>query len=200
MEIRRITGVSGELRALEEINEEAIPECERNTLADLMASGAEVYCIDVEGEPAGFIVTRSWRNIMYLAYLAVRADLRSCGIGGRVIRELIRRYPDRQVIVEYEAPDERRADNTLPLRRKNFYLRNGLYETGWYTYYDGTEFEIGCSREDYDPQEFGDFTDWLSGIASDHIPHPYRKTEAGLRNEPDKEKDLQRMKGQAGGK
>ena len=85
MEIRPLTGAPGELKALEAINEEAIPESERCTLDDLLASGAEVFCIDAEGEPAGFIVTRTWQNVLYLAFLAVRADLRSRGIGGKAL-------------------------------------------------------------------------------------------------------------------
>ena len=175
MEIRPLTGAPGELKALEAINEEAIPESERCTLDDLLASGAEVFCIDAEGEPAGFIVTRTRQKVLYLAFLAVRADLRSRGIGGETIRELIRQHPDRQVVVEYEAPDEHCAGDDIRLRRKQFYLRNGFYETGWYTCYDGTEFEIGCSWRDFDAEGFKAFAAWLSGSISDHVPNPFRK-------------------------
>ena len=170
-----MTGASGELEALEAINEEAIPESERCPLDALLASGADVYRIDAEEEPAGFIVVRGWRNFLYLAFLAVRTDLRSRGIGGKALRELIRRYPDRQTVVEYEALDACRGDNDTRLRRKQFYLRNGFYETGWFTCYDGTEFEIGCSREDYDAEGFKAFATWLGGIVSDHIPNPFQK-------------------------
>ena len=175
MEIRLLAEGSGDEPVLEEINTEAIPECERNSLDDLRRTGAEILGIYEDGAPVGFMVTRRYRNILYLAYFAVRKDLRSRGIGGRALRELIAGNPGYRAVVEFEAPDKSSAENGLRLRRKDFYLRNGFHETGWFTFYDGTEFEIACSRLDYDPAEFGDFVAWLGTVVSDHIPQPYRK-------------------------
>ena len=171
MEIREITGDSAELPVLEAINEEAIPEIERCALSDMLATGAKVWCIDYLQEPVGFMAVRYYRNLVYLAYFAVRKDLRSKGIGGSAVRELIRQNPDRQVVVEYEAPDPPEVSNAV----KRFYLRNGFFETGWYTHYDGTEFEIGCSRQDFDAEEFIAFAEDIAKVVSDHIPNPFRK-------------------------
>ena len=129
MEIREIEHDSAELRTLEAINEEAIPENERCALCDMLATGARIWCIVTGRDPAGFMAVRYFRNLVYLAYLAVRKDLRSKGIGGSAVRELIRRNPDRQVVVEYEAPESPDIHNAV----KRFYLRNGFFETGWYT-------------------------------------------------------------------
>ena len=99
MEIREMTGDSPEMQMLEAINDEAIPEDERCALRDMLATGAAVWCIDAEGEPAGYMAVRQDPNLVYLAFFAVRSDLRSKGIGGNAVRELIRRNPDKQVIV-----------------------------------------------------------------------------------------------------
>ena len=171
MEIREITGHSAELPVLEAINEEAIPEIEFCTLSDMLATGAKVLCIDYHQEPAGFMAVRYYRNLVYLAYLAVRKDLRSKGIGGSAVRELIRQNPGRQVVVEYEAPDPPEVCNAV----KRFYLRNGFFETGWYTNYDDTEFEIGCSQQDFNAGEFVAFAEDIAKVVSDHIPNPFRK-------------------------
>ena len=48
-------------------------------------------------------------------------------------------------------------------------------QTGWYTYYDGVEFEIGCAGEEFDVDVFNEFIDYLGTIVEDHIPHPYQK-------------------------
>ena len=171
MEIREITGDSAELPVLETINEEAIPEAERCSLSDMLATGAKVWCIDYHQEPAGFMAVRYYRNPVYLAYFAVRKNLRSRGIGVKAVKELIRQNPDRQVVVEYEAPDSLEVCNAV----KQFYLRNGFFQTGWYTIYDNTEFEIGCSQQDFDVEEFIAFVKDIANVVSDHIPDPFRK-------------------------
>ena len=171
MEIREIKEDSEDLPVLEAINEEAIPEIERCALSDMLATGAKVLCIDDHQESVGFMAVRYYGNLVYLAYFAVRKDLRSKGIGGSAVRELIRQNPDRQVVVEYEAPDSPEVCNAV----KRFYLRNGFFETGWYTNYDDTEFEVGCSQQDFDSGEFVAFAEDISIVVSDHIPNPFRK-------------------------
>ncbi len=163
---------------LEAINREAIPECERNSLDDLTNTGAEVLGIFLDGCPAGFFVLRYYQSICYLAYFAVRRELRSKGIGGRALRKLIEENNRFQMVVEYESPDAGGADD-MPARRKAFYLRNGFYETGWYTFYDETEFEIACTVPFLEIEAFNAFTVHLSSLVSDHIPKPYRKDTKG---------------------
>lgn len=172
MEIREIREDSQELPILETINEEAIPEIERCALSDMLATGAKVWCIDYNQEPVGFMAVRYYRNLVYLAYFAVRKDLRSKGIGGRAVRELIRRNPGRQVVVEYEAPKPPETGNAV----SRFYLRNGFFETGWYTHYDNTEFVVGCSQQEFDAAEFTVFAEDIAKTVSDHIPNPFRKS------------------------
>ena len=176
--LRTLERGSEDQAVLERINEEAIPENERNSLEDLFLTGAdgnlEIIAIDLDGQPVGFFVVRTFRNTRYLAYFAVRRDLRSRGIGSAALQALLRRRSDCQMVVEFEAPDPDSPGDTLRRRRKGFYLRNGFHETGWRTRYDGTEFEIGCSRTEFDKDEFDLFIDYLGTIVSDHIPHPYR--------------------------
>ena len=176
MEIRETAEGSAELQILEAINEEAIPEEERCSLRDMLATGAKVWCVIRNGEPVGYMAVRYYRNLVYLAFFAVRNDLRSKGIGGRAVRELIRQNPGRRIVVEYETPVPRSAGYDVSLRRKQFYLRNGFRETGWYTCYDNTEFEVGCAGEQFDPGEFKAFAEHIAGIISDHIPNPFQKT------------------------
>ena len=52
MELREITETSEDLPVLEAINEEAIPEIERCSLSDMLATGAKVWCIDDHQEPS----------------------------------------------------------------------------------------------------------------------------------------------------
>ncbi len=174
MELRKMTNNSSDIEVLESINSEAIPECERNTLRDLINTGATVIGIYIE-QPVGFLVVREYKSVLYLAYLAVKSDLRSRGIGGMALRKLISEYQDHMIVVEYEAPNTCSPQNDMNIRRKGFYLRIGFLETGYFTFYDDTEFEIACMGSDFDVELFGEFTEYLSNMVSDHIPRPYRR-------------------------
>lgn len=174
MELRKLTIDSPDIPVLEKINEEAIPECERNSFSDLMNTGASVLGIYEDG-PVGFLVIREYKSILYLAYLAVDSTLRSKGIGGKALTELVSNNTDHMIVVEYEAPNPASPENEINIRRKGFYKRNGFCETGYFTFYDDTEFEIGCAGKEFDSDIFGEFTEHLSQIVSDHIPKPYKK-------------------------
>ena len=92
-----------------------------------------------------------------------------------ILEEIISSNSNHMIVVEYEAPNPSAAENELNIRRKVFYKRNGFCETGYFTFYDDTEFEIGCAGMEFDVELFDEFTEYLSKILSDHIPKPYKK-------------------------
>lgn len=180
MQLKILPQDSEDKLAADAVNEEAFPECERNSLDDLYASDTaerlEMLGIyDDNDEIAGFFTVRKYENIRYLAYFAVSKDKRSKGTGSRALRLLMERYPDAQIVTEYETPDDSCDNNSMKLRRRDFYLRNGFYETGWYSFYDDTEFTIACSDSVFDKKGFERFIVYLSSIVHDHIPELYRK-------------------------
>ncbi|EWM52279.1 GNAT family N-acetyltransferase [Ruminococcus flavefaciens] len=164
---------------LDLINNKAFPANERNSLDDLYDSGSDgnldMLGIYADHTPVGFFTVRKYRNIRYLAYFAVSSDMRSKGIGSRALKLLTEFYPDTQIVTEFEAPDESCGNNSVRLHRRDFYLRNGFIETGWYSFYDETEFSIACSEPDFDKEGFVRFTEYLRTIVPDHIPRLYRK-------------------------
>lgn len=166
---------------LESINTESFPINERNSIDDLYASAhdgnLDIIGIYAVNELIGFFAVRKFKMIRYLAYFAVCSQKRSKGIGSKALRMLKKFYFGSQIITEFEAPDYRYENNDIRLRRRNFYLRNGFFETGWYSFYDETEFEIACSEPEFDRQEFENFVIYLSSIVSDHIPKIYLKSE-----------------------
>ena len=175
IELKRVDKNSEHIETLESINTEAIPECERNSLADLIDTKAEVQGVFLNHAPVGYFVLREYKSILYLAYFAISKELRSKGIGSKALAKLIDgEKKDHQIVVEFEAPPGSEP-NDLSARRRAFYLRNGFYETGWFTFYDETEFEIACTSVSFDVNTFNEFTEYLSTLVSDHIPKPYRK-------------------------
>ncbi|MBE6856463.1 MAG: GNAT family N-acetyltransferase [Ruminococcus sp.] len=179
IQLRIITQNSPDKARLEAINEEAFPVNERNSIDDLFASGGDgnldIIGIYTDDELSGFFAVRKFGRIRYMAYFAVCSEKRSMGIGSKALHLLKDFYPCCQIINEFEAPDEMDENNAVRLRRRDFYLRNGFCETGWYSFYDDTEFVIACSDAQFDIAEFQKFIVYLNSIVPDHIPKPYQK-------------------------
>lgn len=181
VQLRIIPQNSPEKLKLETINEESFPISERNSIDDLYASGndgnLDMIGIYDDSELVGFFAVRKFSRIRYMAYFAVCSEKRSKGIGSKALHLLKDFYPNCQIVNEFEAPDESNENNSIRLHRRDFYLRNGFFETGWYSFYDETEFEIACSESEFDMQEFRKFIAYLNSIVSDHIPQPYQKND-----------------------
>lgn len=179
IQLREILQDSPDKPELDKINEDAFPENERCSIDNLFASGSDgnldfigIYASNVL---VGFFAVRKFGRIRYIAYFAVSSDKRSMGIGSKALQLLKDFYSDCQIVTEFESPDENCTNNSIRIRRRDFYIRNGFLPTGWFSSYDDTEFEIACSEKKFDKAEFDKFTGYLSSIVPDFIPHPYRK-------------------------
>ena len=64
--LKTVTRYSEDIKALQKINEEAIPASERNTLDDMLSTGAELIGIYAENEPIGFLVIRKYKKYAIL--------------------------------------------------------------------------------------------------------------------------------------
>lgn len=107
--------------AIERLFTEAFPESERRPI--------EWLCRLLKEEPAMHLVTEGesamlcyWRfpEFVYVEYLAVDKSLRSQGMGGRIISQLVESV-DVPVILEVEPPVD-----DLTRRRVAFYQRHGF--------------------------------------------------------------------------
>ena len=98
-------------------------------------------------------------------------------IGSKALSQLTEENAGCRIVVEYEAPNSSDGsdESDMRSRREAFYERCGFKSTGWYTFYDDTEFEIACAGLPFDIDEFNGFVGYLSSLVNDHIPKPYRK-------------------------
>lgn len=179
IQLGKISQDSPDKSKLDKINEEAFPVNERCSIDDLFASGRDgnldIIGIYADNELVGFFAVRKFGRIRYMAYFAVSSHKRSMGIGSKALQLLRDFYNGCQIIIEFEAPDNNCENNNIRIRRRDFYLRNGFFPTGWFSSYDDTEFEIACSEEVFNKHEFDKFIDYLSSIVPDFIPCPYQK-------------------------
>lgn len=106
-----------------------------------------------ENRFVGFMVVQLYRSIAYLFFLAISPDCRSRGYGSRAIETLKEKYPNKKQVVDFEMPDETAANHSQREIRRNFYLRNGYKETGFFLSYLGVDYEVFC-MDDFEPETF----------------------------------------------
>lgn len=126
--------------------EEAFPPAEkkpRSMMERLSAAGKMEIMAIVENEDfVGLAVDIFSPKAAILDYFAIVPQKRGGGYGSRAVRMLVKRREGEKYIFEIERPDPS-ADNARDReRRKAFYLRNGLRETGLYAKVYGTDFEL----------------------------------------------------------
>lgn len=85
-------------------------------------------------------------SIWLLDYLAVTADGRGKGVGSLLLKQLQDRLQAEAVMIEIERIDHASdgAQKEERIRRKHFYLKNGLCETGVFTWAEGVHYEVLC--------------------------------------------------------
>lgn len=102
----------------------------------------------------GFIVTKTFENMVYLFFLAIDPTHRSGGYGSQAIQILKGLYPGKQQVVDFEMLDNEAPNNDQRTRRRNFYLRNGYQETGLFLSYLGVDYEVFCMDDDFQVNTF----------------------------------------------
>ena len=179
IQLKEIPKNSPEKSVLEKINQESFPENERISIDDLYSSDkdgnfsiTEIYADNIL---SGFFAVRKYKNLVYIAYFAVSDEKRSQGIGSRALKLIKNYYKNYRFIVEFEAPDEKYGNNDIRLHRRDFYLRNGFFETGLYNRYKGVEFIVACSENDFRTEEYMEFVSYLRSIVPDYRPEIYKK-------------------------
>lgn len=84
-------------------------------------------------------------DTLYLMYFAIEANKRNKGYGSFILKDHIKKY--KNVILSIESVNQ---NNEVTRRRKNFYLRNGFYETHKFTEQNNVKYELLCSNSNYD--------------------------------------------------
>ena len=85
--------------------------------------------------------------ITYLMYFAIAEEHRNEGHGGRALKSLVSRLDN--VLLCIEKPSVNPDD--MKLRRKNFYLKSGFFETGYFIEDTGVVYELLSSVKGYKP-------------------------------------------------
>jgi len=132
MEIRAANG--RELRKMKRIYLEAFPRAERKPFRMMKKKarqGAmELLSILDGGRMVGLAVTVRYQDVVLLDYFAISSSCRGWGYGSEALELLKKRYEGQRLILEIELTDGYAVNQKDRIRRKKFYLKNGMKETG----------------------------------------------------------------------
>lgn len=150
-----VTFISAEepdiLRPLKKLYKTAFPRSERKPFGLILKNRREgkaeiLAAVDQSGAFCGLAISFFSEGLVLLAYFAVLPALRGQGIGAALLCALRERYAEQKFFLEIERADREDDPSGLKARRKAFYLRNGMSETGLFVRLFGVELEILSDR------------------------------------------------------
>lgn len=108
----------------------------------------DFYYIEDNSKFIGFVVVQTYKNLAYLFFLAIAKEYRLKGYGGKTLKLLKEIYPSKTQVVDFEMVDVNSANYNQRVKRREFYLKNGYQETGFFLSYLGVDYEVFCSSND----------------------------------------------------
>lgn len=116
---------------LKKLYHNTFPACERKPWALIRQKCRQGFMqvLSIEDDAGSFLglaIIILYKDIALLDYFAVAPQYRGQSIGTNALQALRKRYAGYRLLLEIEDPDAP-ADNTAErIRRKDFYLRNGM--------------------------------------------------------------------------
>ena len=90
----------------------------------------------------------------FIMFFAVDKTLRNKDYGSQILEEVRKRHPKNKIIVSIEPCSDNQDKTDIKVRRRNFYLRNGYLETGYYMKLRGQAQEILVKNRVFNKSEF----------------------------------------------
>ena len=104
----------------------------------------QLFEISENNALCGLFITVIYDDLVLIDYLAVRQDLRGKGIGSEALKLARKMYEGKCLFLEIESTKKPCPDIDSRQKRKNFYLKNGLSDSGFSVNLFGVEMEILC--------------------------------------------------------
>ena len=125
---------------------EAFPSEERKPFSLIERKTAmgsmEILVLKERANRIGLAITALEEELVLLDYFAIAPEYRDKGYGTEALLLLEALYSGRQFFLEIEEPGQGAPNQQERIRRKNFYIRNGMRETGIRIQLFGVDMEI----------------------------------------------------------
>lgn len=137
---------NGEIEKIKTLYYEAFPKDEQKPfelISQKQAEGlVEILSIKNEENFCGLVLLAKSENLVLLDYFAIVKEFRGQKIGSEVLRILQDRFKHEKLIIEIENSNVVCDNKPERIRRKHFYLKNGLKQVSFEVDLFGVEMEI----------------------------------------------------------
>lgn len=145
MELKQITDKK-QWKRIKALYKAAFPKYERKPfrlIRSMHKKGtADVWYIEDNGRFTGLAATMNHGDLVLLDYFAIAEDCRGQGAGSRALQMLQQHYSGRRFFLEIESVYTEAENLPERIRRKQFYLKNGMTEMRIYAKVGVTEMEV----------------------------------------------------------
>ena len=177
MELKNILKDGTELKKqVYALYEEAFPAEEKKPISlmeHLAEKGQmELLAVTDQGEFVGLAFNMMDGNTALLDYFAISSEKRNGGYGSKTLKLLLERFHSNKYIFEIEMQDEKAENARDRRRRKAFYLRNGLKETGLFAHVYETDFELLTPDGSLTYDEYTGFLERILGEEGVRVLNP----------------------------
>ena len=144
---------------LERLYMDAFPAAERKPFPLLLEKSREgvVELLAIEGEGGAFLglaITVLSHGLVLLDYFAICPKLRGQEIGSGTLRLLQERYAGKRLVLEIEDTGEDAPNREGRIRRKAFYLRNGMAVMPFLVDLFGVKMQVLTNGEEVSFEEY----------------------------------------------
>lgn len=120
-----------QIKMIKELYQSAFPLNERKPFSLILkkckTGQMKILAIETEaGDFAGEAILILYQNIVLLDYFAIVPEYRNQGAGSQALQLLRQRYNGKKLILEIENTQISAPDQQTRIKRKQFYLRNGM--------------------------------------------------------------------------
>ena len=136
-----------QLAAIKELYMQAFPPEERKPFSLILAKAEEgsmeiLVMEEEDGTFLGLAITILYKDRVLLDYLAVAPEKRGQNVGSRTLAALAIRHAGKRMIIEIEDPETEAPNTAERMRRRAFYLKNGLLLMPFYVMLFGVRMQI----------------------------------------------------------
>ena len=131
---------------IKELYLKAFPKEERKPFSLIVEKqaegGADMFSIEENGQFAGLAIPAYNDDIVLLVFFAISDTMRGKGCGSKALKLIMDKYRGKRFILEIEDTNAPAPNSDQRIRRKNFYIKNGLINTGLMADVMGVEMEV----------------------------------------------------------